>query len=260
MILTEQMVKAIQPKNTVRMVSDGGTGLALMVQAKRSDGKPPAKTYYWRGRVGASIKKLKIARVETMKVTQARTIAIQYTNDVRQGRDPTLARRTANAKASKTVDQVWNTYFAKVAMKQKSADEKWRIYESDVKPTLGSISLSAVRRDDLRVLVNQVLDRSEGGGRLVYYLLRAFFRWCEEEGHVDDSPMFSKQWNPPRPRDRFLKKREIKWLLQTCAELRPGYGGKGTGVRRNNAIGRWAGCNGGPASHGSADERHHRSR
>lgn len=240
MILSEQFVKTVRGGKTPQLKADGGTGLALMVQAAKANGKDPTKTYYWRNpKTG---RKLKIARVDTMKVTEARHIALQYTNMARQGIDPAMANKRKKERAAKTFDQVWNRYHASVVLHQKSGHEKTRMYEKDIKPALGDIALERVTTDDLRDAVRKATDRSNGAGRMVYAILGAFYTWCAEEGEVSESPMFKKRWPKPNCRTRFLKEHEIEWFLQACYELREGYTvAAGNGAKRKNkAVGRWA--------------------
>ncbi len=90
--LSERTVAAARATLSPRTISDGGTGLNLLIHPTGT------KTYIWRARVGASFRKITIGRVGLMKLTDARDRAMAFTNAVKAGRDPHLERKAQGQK------------------------------------------------------------------------------------------------------------------------------------------------------------------
>lgn len=85
--LSERTVTTAKAARSPRTISDGGTGLNLLIHPTGT------KTYIWRARVGASFRKVTIGRVGLIKLTDARDRAIAFTNAVKAGRDPHLEQK-----------------------------------------------------------------------------------------------------------------------------------------------------------------------
>ena len=217
-----------QPTNKVKMISDGGTGLYLKIEPTGH------KSYVWRWRVAGKHRKVTIGVAHSMDCNDARTIALNYTNAAKLGRDPQLEALAERNRPRHTVNEAWALYVAKVASKQKSYRDKLRIYEADAQPYLGSSRIDAITAADLKGVVTRAESRAYGAGRLIYALLNAFLNWCTEEEIIGSNLMKKKRWKAPAPRTRYLDEDEIGWFLKTAANLRA--------TEDNNPVARWAAC------------------
>jgi integrase len=85
----------------------------------------------------------------------------------------------------------------------------------------GSRHVADINRRDVAALV----DRIEGEGfpvmaRLAFAVIRKFFGWCIEKGHLDENPCDGmKGPASPRPRDRVLDDDEVRLFWQATAAL-----------------------------------------
>lgn len=205
--------------------SDGGTGLNILVHPTGT------KTYIWRWRVGPKFRKLTIGRCNAMKVEDARSIALGYTNAVKQGRDPVLEQRAEKQKKKLTVSEAWKLFDEKrlSERKERTRDEYDCIFRKDAEAVLGSTLINAVNRNDLEDRLEEVLERSKGGALLLYRVLSSFFSWCAKKPSMtglESNPMatVAKPCDDFGERSRNLDAQEVRWLLLALRELRQGKG------------------------------------
>lgn len=232
MVLSDKIVREIEPTRSRQMISDHTGGLVLSVQAGGSHGAAGAKTFLWRGRIGDKVRKITIGRAESMKVKDARLKAFEISQAVREGRDPhaetkaaVATQKTVKAKAM-TVDEAWSLYMQREGCLRKTAIQKENIYKREVKPVIGSKRMTDVESDDLAKIVNQIGQRAPVQGDRVQSLLSRFFRWsssskARSETGLKDNPMggVEKPHGKANHRERFLSVREIKWFMQAVREI-----------------------------------------
>jgi integrase len=227
--LSERFVRTIQPQASRLEIADGTGGLMLIVQAKRADGKPAARSYVWRGRINGAVKKIPLGRAETMKVTDARRKALDITNAVKEGRDPYHERMVEQPVSDATVSEAFTLYMAAQSNRPTTTKEKLRQFEREVRPAIGTKAIGNVTSDDLARLINNVAKRAPTAGNRLQALLAHFFKWSSSSrGRLDtgltNNPMVGveKPTKREKQRERYLSAKELGWLLRALKELRTG--------------------------------------
>lgn len=212
----------------MQTISDqSGTGLTLIIQPKRTDGKPSAKTYWWRGSANGKALKIKIGRAETMKCTAARNKAIEISNSAKDGEAPAPARQRIVVPEVKipTVSEVFSAYMAQEGRHRKSAKEKQRIFDREIKPTLGALTMAEVTQDALAKLVNDKAKTAPVQANRLQALLSRFFRWSTSSvGWSDSMIRVNPMMGVIKPtkvtvRKRVLKKHEVVCVLKACRQI-----------------------------------------
>lgn len=137
--LNEAAIKAAQPGDVLRDAKI--TGLHLRAFAGR-------KSFYLYFRTKAGVeRKPKLGDHGSITLAQARKVASELLVEVALGRDPVAQRD--EAKAERTLDDLWAEYWKRHGSKKKSASDDLEIYEAKVKAQLGGRKLSAVGYPDI---------------------------------------------------------------------------------------------------------------
>lgn len=229
-MLTDATIKAIQPTTKPQKISDhSGSGLTLVVQPITSTGRPSAKTFMWRGRVGGKVKLVKIGRYPVVRLAEARIKAIEISSRIQRGESTDKPEPQRHV----TVDAAFNAYMEKEGDSRKSAFEKWRVYCRDVKPFIGHKMMHTITPRMLADIINEKAKSAPAGANHLQALLSRFFNWsASSKGWADSSITVSPMMGVSKPsktkvRERVLSEREIRWVLQACRELQdaPRYNG-----------------------------------
>jgi site-specific recombinase XerD len=98
---------------------------------------------------------------------------------------------------------------------KRSAAEKWRIFEREVEPKLGSKPLADVSRHELARLVADKHSHAPIMSNHLHSLLTRFFNWSMIEGwshtNLEANPMiYVKKMAKPKARERTLSDDEIR--------------------------------------------------
>lgn len=253
-MLTDTQVKAFKPTTNMVMVSDNTGGLTLVVQAKRTDGRAPAKTWIWRGRIGGKVKKVNIGRVDVIGASAARQRALEISNAVKLGLDPHQERRVAKATAkitattvseAVTLTQAWRLYMTNEGDKGRTSGEKDRLFRKDAEPVLGAKALNAITEYDLIDLFAKVAERAPVVGDRLHSHLSRFFNWStSSRGKLKTGLTINPMRAVEKPhgikvrRDRYLSEKELRWLLKALREAR--VAPRREGATRDSAERRWA--------------------
>ncbi|MEZ5783203.1 MAG: site-specific integrase [Rhizobiaceae bacterium] len=147
-----------------------------------------------------------------------------------------------------TFATVLNDWFAKDQGDRRSADEKRRALKKDALPTLGRYQIDQIKREDIRSLLDAIVDRGAPihANRVLAYL-RRFFNWCVERDLIPSSPVTGIK--PPareRSRERTLDAKELAAVLSATDNLSMPFGPFFrllllTGQRRSEVAGaKWA--------------------
>src|SRR5689334_22921916 len=156
--LTDKSVEELAPRNAEFRITDSIVpGLCLRVSPKGT------KTWNWRGRVRGGrpgpgeLKSVSLGRYPLYSLTDAREwargmiLSRDVGNDLSAGRLSSLAR--THLQSQKTCDWGFELYMEHEGNTRKSAPEKRRIYNHDVRPTLGARSIFEIEHDDIANLL-----------------------------------------------------------------------------------------------------------
>jgi integrase len=213
--LTKATLDNLKPGATRREVFDGHTrGLVFILQ--------PSGAASWavRYRVAGRNRKLTLGRYPEIDLKTARVMAKKALAQIETGGDPAaekqIKRAAARAPADDLVDAAVERFIRRHVKSLKSAPEVERLLRREVlKPWKGK-RLSEISRQDVRNLLDDVLDRPAPilANRVRSYL-KGFFAWAIDEDIVQSSPV-DKIRTPTveTPRDRVLVDAELRsvWL------------------------------------------------
>jgi integrase len=157
--------------------------------------------YRYRGK----LKKLTLGSTQALKLGEARTLAGHRRNEVEGGRDP-HGEKVASRRPPPNLecDRMWEKYLTLAASQLRSRPEKERVYKRHLKPLLGRMQVSEVKRAHAL----DVLDPLVAAGKLrmadkVRQEGAAWFQWLFEREHVERNPFAG------------LRKAEMKKVIRT---------------------------------------------
>jgi len=215
-MLTDRQVRDTKAVARVQLGSDHTGGLTLMVQRKRTDGKPAAKTWIWRARIAGKIRTVKIGRAEVMNADTARTRAMEISRSVLAGKDPHREAKTAKVlskiidepiNSAITVSQAWKLYMKAEGDSRKTAREKERLFQKDAAPRIGAMAITAITSDDLARVVNDVAKRAPVTGDRLQANLSPFFKWAaSSRGRLDTGLTTNPMVGVEKPHGRIVKR------------------------------------------------------
>jgi integrase len=209
--LTPVSVANAKPGKTRREISDGGSGLWLIVQ--------PSGRLSWAARYRLNGKPQKLTLAAT-SLADARRQAAEALHEVAQGRDPAAGKITAKkAKAERAGDTVESlaAEFLEKHAKRKTRPASWqqaeRVFRKEVLPAWAGRTVHEIRKRDVVSLVEGIAeDRPILANRALEHV-RGWFNWMLARDVVDKSPCIGIK--PPSEevsRDRVLTDDEIKQL------------------------------------------------
>jgi integrase len=149
--------------------------------------------------------------------------------DVVLGINPAQVRRDRRLESEpkaqpKTLSTVWGEY-----LREKS--DGWsdnhrtsvsHAFNAYILPKLGKYSLAAITRDDIRELIQEILDRGKGRtANVVHTSLTTFFNWAvDEPQYLTASPVQRlKRRHKDEPRDRTLTDQELVAIIGGARRL-----------------------------------------
>ena len=255
-MLTDLSIKNLRrPDNRPaqrREVPDGKTeGLYFVLQPSG------AASWALRYRSGGKPVKLTLGPFPALDLTTARKRAKEAIGEIAGGKDPAAAKRAS--KAAARAEQAADDRVEDVARRfldrsvRRSVGESWakeseRLIRTEINPKLGQKRLGDVRRDDVHVLLDGIVDR---GAPIVANRVLAVFRrlcnWAVERGIINSSPCDKlKAPTPEEARDRVLSDAELRLAWQAFGVVGDPFGPIGkllilTGTRlREIAEARWS--------------------
>jgi integrase len=151
------------------------------------------------------LKKLTLGSTQALKLGEARTLAGQHRNEVEAGRDPhgekVAARRPP---PSLKCEHMWDKYLTLAASQLRSRPEKERVFNRYLKPVLGRMQVSEVKRAHALDVLDPLV--AEGKLRMADKVRQegaAWFQWLLEREHVERNPFAG------------LRKAEMKKVIRT---------------------------------------------
>jgi integrase len=153
--LTDRFLKSVRPGGTARDVRDTLTR-GLIARILPSGVVVFAIRYRHLGQQ----RRFTLGQFPTLSLSQARVKAARALLAARDGHDPAESVRELRRRPSDTVDALAADYLKRHARPRKrSAGEDERTLERDVLPFIGSLSVKALTRRDVRRLLERVVDR-----------------------------------------------------------------------------------------------------
>lgn len=220
--MTEKWVKAQKATDERQEIRDAlRKGLFLIVQPKSG-----AKSFQWRGRIDGKPTKKTLGRFPAMSLTEARDAVgeIQMARD--KGEAAVIVFGAPEPEQGMTLTEAFELYMEREGDTRKTAQEKRRIFEKDVKPTLGDKAISAITEDDLADVIAAKLSVGATMSNRVHSELSRLFRWSITKGRRDTRLTVNPMANvvkmaEDRARKRYLSTRELKWFFKALPEASP---------------------------------------
>jgi len=221
--LTAKTIEKLKPGPQRREISDGGSGLWLVLQP--SGAKSWAVRYRYAGRPT----KLTLGGWPALTLAAARKGAADALHELAQGHDPAAARKaaalTAAAARANTVVAVCEEYLKREGNRLRTADQRVSILRRLVYPVLGNRPVESIRRSEIVQLMDRIEDSS--GQRMAdvtLAVLRRIFNWYAARSDSFVPPFvrgMSRQKVAEHRRSRILDDDELRRLWAATADEQP---------------------------------------
>jgi integrase len=223
--LTDTGLKRLRLTEGKALALDGGGLRAIVTETRR--GRVARFTY--RFRLGDARAEMRLGSWPDKSLAELRALRDQARDLVRQGVDPRVAAREAQARARqekatqdarltvKELFEKWDRLHLKRAYKDQGAEPR-RYFEKDVLPLLGDVPADELNRAHVARVVDAALER--GAPRVASLLLsylRQMSRWGIARGYleIDPTAALRKASIPTnRPRERVLSDDELRELAK----------------------------------------------
>ena len=250
--LTDPAIAALKATDKAYEVFDARVG-GFSVQVYPT-GK---KTYFVNYNLAGKRKRLRIGEPKLMKISEARTIAMQEKEKAQAGINPKREREEATkAKVREDQNTIANvaTDFVKrycVGSGSEPNLKSWREYqrtlEHYVLPRWGSRGADSITRQDVTALLDAVEDKNGPyQANRVLAVVRKMFNWLLARGVIEHSPVSVGIARKEKPRERTLSDDEIVEFWTGCEKQAYPFGKLFqllliTGQRREEVAGmRWS--------------------
>lgn len=202
--------------------------------------QPSGKIYWkWQGRVDGVIRQIPLGQYPAMGIADARKASAELTEardlakmkgepfEVPQFKPRTRIAPTAiempvpaPGLGGKSANWLFDLYMEEEGGKKKSGDEKRRMWDKDISPTIGDKPYADISYDDLAEVVTAKHQTAPGSARHMVSYLKRLFRWAVTTGRpltklTVDPAAHLVAMSEPGMVDRFLNEQEIVWLLKT---------------------------------------------
>ncbi|HEV2080209.1 MAG TPA: integrase family protein [Allosphingosinicella sp.] len=220
--LTTQQLRALRPTGIRQEIRDpAGNNLFIIVQPKTGE-----ISFAVRMMVGGQQRRKTLGNFPAVSLAEARDKARELKVGIRRGEalpgefgPPSSAPK---APVGMSVAEAWELYWQEEASGRKSATEKLRIFNRDVKPLIGDKLLADVTRSDLATLIRNKHARAKTASNRLHSHLSRFLKWCSTHGQdltgLDANPMASvpKMFSEAgTARRRYLERHELRWWFQS---------------------------------------------
>jgi hypothetical protein len=222
-MLTDPFIRTAKPESGKRQTDyfdEATKGLSLCASA---GGGRTFFLHYTRHRDGKRVR-MKLGMYGDISLAQARQFARDGRAAVGEGEDPASERRSDEA--SLRVRDLVESYVARHAATQRSANEIARRLRKNVADVIGDLTLARLHRRDLTRCIDKVKDRGAPvEANRVFEDLRAMLRWACARGDLDEN--LSEGMRRPADtviRDRVLSPDEIRafWNKLSDAAMQEG--------------------------------------
>jgi integrase len=218
--LTAKTIENFKPGLQRREISDGGSGLFLVMQP--SGAKSWAVRYRYDGRPT----KLTLGSWPTLTLAAARKGAADALHDLANGIDPNATRKAAKQKAAEseanTVAAICNEFLQRESKRLRTIDQRERILRRLVYPVIGNRPINSLKRRDIARLLDGIEDHN--GQRMAdatLAALRRVFNWYAARDDEFVSPIvrgMSRQNVAEHRRSRTLDDDELRRLWAATAD------------------------------------------
>lgn len=142
-----------------------------------------AKTFYVRFRRNGKSKWRRLGAYPEMTLASARL----------QAADLIKALNSGDAEAqnvTRTVKEAYDRYYTHLTKQYRRPEQTKRIFEVDILPHIGSLTLQKLTRSDCTGMLQHILDRgSPISANRTLEALKRMLSFCEQRGWVDENPM-----------------------------------------------------------------------
>lgn len=219
---TPQQLKGLKATDKRQEIRDtGADNLYVVVQPHTG-----RKSFVMRISVDGKQRKKTLGYFPALSLADARDKASEVKIALRRGEPPPIqigpARPVSDAPRGMTVAEAWDLYWQHEASQRKSAAEKKRIFEKEVKPQLGIKLLNEVTRDDLSNIISSKFQSAKTSSNRLHSLLARFFKWCFTHGQaltkLESNPMstvLKMHSERNTARRRYLSEQELGWWFQS---------------------------------------------
>jgi integrase len=221
--LTAKAIENFKPGPQRREISDGGSGLFLILQP--SGAKSWALRYRYNGRPT----KLTLGPWPLLGLADARKAAADAQLELSKGSDPAGARKIAKVKAAEaeanTIAAICAEFLQREGRRLRTLDQRVRLLRRLVYPVIGDRPIGSVKRSEIVRLLDRIEDRS--GPRMAdvtLAVLRRIFHWHEKRTDDFRSPIIrgmSRQNAAEHRRTRVLDDDELRRLWAATADEHP---------------------------------------
>lgn len=188
------------------------TGFGLRVTDKGT------KTYFVVFRLHGRKIRVTIGTDKQMTLAEARKAAGDILSDAESGKDP---RRPKIGSVADLVREFTEEYVER-QLKPSSQRETKRLLKAEVLPVLGHREVSAVSRDEILWLIDDVAKRSIYTSNRVRALLSQLFSWAVGKRALTGSPVTGLPRRPKeRKRERVLSDKELAAIWKAAGTLPP---------------------------------------
>jgi integrase len=187
--LTDRGIKALQPGSKVVDFPDSvQRGLVLRVWP--SGEKSWGVRYWWQGKST----RLSLGPYQDLNLTDARELAADARKAKRRGQNPRdvlFPEPEEEAPATTLADAAQRWLRHQRAHKMRSADNRYRILEIHVLPTLGDHPIEEIERAEISALLEDLRDRRKLTAQTnrVHTALSGIFTWALDAGLITSHPM-----------------------------------------------------------------------
>lgn len=211
----KQKPKSIEYFDSARQRGSGMLGLRVSPRGK--------KTWFLMYTVKDKVSRWTLGVYPDLSLADARKQADKTMTGVNAGNDP-VAAKTAYQK-SETFSDMWEAYLKHKDTRGKAAStmkEERRKYEKVLKPALGDMKVSDIKRKDISRIIDDMAATAPVNANRLHALLSVIFnRVAMEKEWITANPMPRKKPSAEVPRDRDLSKNEIRILWPAFDGLPP---------------------------------------
>jgi integrase len=204
---TTRWIEAVRVDVRTDFIDPDNAGLILRVTPRGAK----SWAFLYRRQGDQRRRRVTLGRFPVMGLKGARVAAAGYKEKIAAGADPAGAVQAH--KQIETVDRLLDRYLADAP----PASGKWtyevnRIFQKDVRPTIGSMKIDSVKRTDILAILNAIKDRGAGiSANRALAAVRRTFNWAVGEGYLSANPALGITLRvKEHARDRALSEAEIR--------------------------------------------------
>jgi integrase len=205
--LTAISIENLKPGTARREIPDG-KGLYLVLQPSG------AKSWAVRYRFGGKPRKLTLGH---LSLAAARSEAARALHEVEQGRDPGEIKKAIEVKAEEaaadTLRAICTRYMNLEGRKLRSVDQRQRLLDRLIYPTLGKRPVAEIKRSEVVKLLDQIeVEHGPAMAHAALAVLSKIFNWYAARADEFRSPIVRGMGriSPAEARDRILTDDELR--------------------------------------------------